>query len=102
MSDPSTNSDVSSAAIKITAIWAGTIFGIELSHLVLAATLLYTLLQIGLIISDRIVKPWLVSRRPVLVDAEGHTAKEAKLLETGQVTHVVLDSTESTDPPKEK
>jgi len=86
VSDPSTNADVNTAALKLTAIWAGTIFGIELSHLVLAATLIYTVLQIGLIISDRIVKPWLASRRPILVDQDGHTKKEAKELNEPSTT----------------
>jgi len=105
VSDPSTNTDLSTSAIKLTAIWAGTIFGIELSHLVLAATLIYTVLQIGLIISDRVVKPWLAARRPVLVDAEGHTKREAQKLAIGQPINVNSDSVqsiESADSSKEK
>lgn len=63
VADPSTNHEVNSAMLKIGAVWAGTIFGIKLSDLVLIATLIYTVLQIGLLISDRIVKPWLAERK---------------------------------------
>ncbi len=63
VADPSTNHDVNATAMKIAAVWAGTIFGIKLSDLVLIATLIYTVLQIGLMVSDRIVKPWLAARK---------------------------------------
>lgn len=61
--DPVTNHDINSAAIKIAAVWTGTLYGIKLSDLVLLATLLYTVLQIGVLINDRIVKPWRKARK---------------------------------------
>lgn len=81
MSDPSTNHDVNSTMLKLGAVWAGTIFGIKLSDLVLIATLIYTVLQIGLLISDRIIKPWLAARRnkfPVLLEQPNETNSLSK------------------------
>ena len=42
------------ATINLTAIWAGTIFGIHLSDLVLIVTLVYTLLQTYVLIRDKL------------------------------------------------
>lgn len=67
VADPSTNHDVNATALKIAAVWAGTIFGIKLSDLVLIATLIYTVLQIGLVISDRIIKPWIADRKSRII-----------------------------------
>jgi Phage holin T7 family, holin superfamily II len=52
-------SEVTTAVTKVAAVWAGTLFGIQLSDIVLLATLLYTLLQICLLVSEKIIKPWL-------------------------------------------
>ena len=58
MADPSSqHTDGAAIAAKLAVVWTGTLFGIKLSDLVLLATLLYTVLQIGIVIWDRIVKP---------------------------------------------
>lgn len=49
--------DTQAALIKVLVAWIGTMFGgIELSGLVLFATLIYTILQIYVLIRDRILK----------------------------------------------
>lgn len=42
---------------KVSIIWAGLFAGIKLGDVVLMATLVYTLLQIGLAVYERIIKP---------------------------------------------
>lgn len=79
VSDPVTNHDVSSAAIKIAAVWTGTLFGLKLSDLVLLATLFYTLLQIGILIADRIVKPWLAARKDCVLETDSSTSNHGNL-----------------------
>lgn len=55
--DPN-QADAAGVVTKVTAVWAGTLFGIQLSDLVLLVTLFYTLIQIGFLIYDRVIKPW--------------------------------------------
>lgn len=43
---------------KLGIVWAGFITGISLSDLVLFATLVYTVLNIGVLVWERIIKPW--------------------------------------------
>lgn len=78
VADPSTNHEVNSAMLKIGAVWAGTLFGIKLSDLVLIATLIYTVLQIGLLISDRIVKPWYAARKSRILTLDSRINDRAK------------------------
>lgn len=56
------NTEMGAAAAKLTAVWAGTLFGIQLSDLVLLATLIYTLLQICIIVWEKLIKPWRASK----------------------------------------
>jgi hypothetical protein len=49
--------DSTGVAVKLAAVWAGTLFGIQLSDLVLLATLFYTLLQIGIVLYEKIFRP---------------------------------------------
>ena len=48
---------------KVGIVWAGLFAGITLGDLVLAATLVYTLLQITMLVVERIIKPILAARR---------------------------------------
>ena len=50
------NTDLLPIWLKLIVVWAGTIFGsISLQQVVLAATLLYTLLQCYVLVRDKIV-----------------------------------------------
>ena len=59
----SSHTDGAAVAAKLAVVWTGTFFGIKLSDLVLLATLCYTLLQIGILVWDRVIKPWRDSRK---------------------------------------
>ena len=48
---------------KVGLIWAGLFAGLKLGDVVLMATLVYTVLQIGLTVYERIVRPITASRR---------------------------------------
>lgn len=48
------NNDEQIAAAKMGAVWTGTVLGMQLSDLVLLATLVYTLLQIYVLIRDKV------------------------------------------------
>lgn len=48
---------------KLGIAWGGLFAGLTLGDLVLIATLIYTLLQTGLLIVERIIKPILAARR---------------------------------------
>lgn len=52
------STEVTAAVAKITAVWAGTLFGIQISDLVLVATLIYTVLQICILVWEKMIKPW--------------------------------------------
>ncbi len=58
-----TTTEIPGVAAKLGVIWAGTLWGIKISDLVLLATLLYTILQIGVLVWEKIVKPILAHRR---------------------------------------
>lgn len=58
---------VGSALGKVGLVWGGLFAGLSLGDVVLLATLVYTLLQIYLLVSERIVKPWLAARRSKVV-----------------------------------
>lgn len=58
---------VGSALGKVGLVWGGLFAGLSLGDVVLIATLVYTLLQIYLLVSERIVKPWLAARRSKVV-----------------------------------
>lgn len=47
---------------KVGIVWAGLFAGIKLGDLVLVATLVYTILQIMMLIVERIIKPILAAR----------------------------------------
>ncbi len=47
---------------KLGVVWAGLFAGISLGDVVLFATLVYTVLQIALLIAERIVKPIMAAR----------------------------------------
>ena len=48
--------DTNMALLKVMVAWAGTMFGgITLSHLVLIATLIYTILQTYVLVRDRVL-----------------------------------------------
>lgn len=57
LTDPQTT-EIAGTVTKVTAVWAGTLFGIQLSDLVLLVTLAYTLIQLGFLLYDRVIKPW--------------------------------------------
>jgi hypothetical protein len=52
---------------KISIVWAGLFAGISLGDVVLVATLIYTLLQIGLAVYERIIRPIRAARAEVAV-----------------------------------
>lgn len=79
VSDPATNHDVNSAALKIAAVWTGTFYGIKLSDLVLLATLLYTVLQIGVLLNDRVIKPWRAARRERILELDARISNHGNL-----------------------
>lgn len=63
----SASEPVGSALGKVGLVWGGLFAGLSLGDVVLIATLVYTLLQIYLLVSERIVKPWLAARRSKVV-----------------------------------
>jgi hypothetical protein len=64
-STKSSMSEVELVAAKLAVVWTGTIFGMKVSDLVLLATLIYTVLQIGLLLWDRVIKPIWFSTKSV-------------------------------------
>lgn len=68
LTDPQTT-EIAGTVTKVTAVWAGTLFGIQLSDLVLLVTLAYTLIQLGFLLYDRVIKPWRV--RKIVARAHG-------------------------------
>lgn len=60
---------------KLGIAWAGFFAGISLSDLVLIATLIYTCIQTGVLIWEKIIKPW---RRTAKYRKLGLTPPESK------------------------
>ena len=58
-----TTESLGAALGKVGIVWGGLFVGISLGDIVLLATLVYTLLQIYLLVAERIVKPWRARRR---------------------------------------
>jgi predicted lipid-binding transport protein (Tim44 family) len=58
-----TTEPLGAALGKVGVVWGGLFMGISLGDVVLLATLVYTLLQIYLLVAERIVKPLLAARR---------------------------------------
>jgi len=72
---------------RVGIVWAGLFAGISLGDVVLFATLVYTLLQIGLTVYERIIKPIRAARAEVValkVTAVANTAARIETQSTGQ------------------
>jgi len=64
---PGTPEPMGSILSKLGVVWAGLFAGWTLGEIVLMATLVYTVLQIIMLIVERIIKPILAARRSVEV-----------------------------------
>lgn len=55
---------------KLGVVWAGFFAGIKLGDLVLLATLVYTILQICILVMERIIRPFMAARAAEKLRAE--------------------------------
>lgn len=64
------------ASLNAAVIWAGTIYGINLSDIVLLLTGIYTILLIIVLVWDKIMKPIAAARREAKAALENRYGKE--------------------------
>lgn len=71
---PQQDHEVRNAALNASVVWAGTIYGIQISDLVLLLTGFYTILLIIVLIWDKVLKPIAASRREAIQAAKDAAA----------------------------